>query len=94
MTRREASVTRYWFRPKSFGYGATPVTWQGWAVTVGGALLTAACFVFATLTRGGSAPFWAAGLALVAALTIVAKIKTDGAWRWRDGRDGPPNGKW
>ena len=23
-------MTEYWFRPKRDGYGATPVTWQGW----------------------------------------------------------------
>jgi hypothetical protein len=28
-------MTRYWFRPKRYGYGATPVTWEGWALTVG-----------------------------------------------------------
>ncbi|MDG2534649.1 hypothetical protein P6144_13385 [Sphingomonas sp. HITSZ_GF] len=30
----------YWFRPKRFGFGAVPVTWQGWAATFAfGALL-------------------------------------------------------
>ena len=24
----------YWFRPKRYGYGATPITWQGWLLTV------------------------------------------------------------
>ena len=24
----------YWFRPKLFGWGAVPVTWQGWAATL------------------------------------------------------------
>ncbi|HEY4215806.1 MAG TPA: hypothetical protein VGM67_01640 [Gemmatimonadaceae bacterium] len=30
-----------WFRPKTLGWGVTPVTWQGWAATFGlvGALL-------------------------------------------------------
>src|SRR3546814_18723223 len=23
----------YWFAPKLFGYGATPVTWQGWLLS-------------------------------------------------------------
>jgi hypothetical protein len=23
-------MPRYWFRQKTFGYGATPNTWQGW----------------------------------------------------------------
>lgn len=25
----------YWFKRKIYGYGWTPVTWQGWAVTIG-----------------------------------------------------------
>lgn len=24
-----------WFRPKAFGWGLTPITWQGWAYTGG-----------------------------------------------------------
>ena len=24
-----------WFKPKTYGYGATPVTWQGWAIVAG-----------------------------------------------------------
>jgi hypothetical protein len=27
-------MTEYWFRPKRDGYGATPVTWQGWGGTL------------------------------------------------------------
>jgi len=31
-----------WFRPKTFGWGLTPITWQGWAYTaVWGGLLVA-----------------------------------------------------
>ena len=26
-----------WFRPKTFGWGLTPITWQGWAYTAAGA---------------------------------------------------------
>ena len=25
-------MTAYWFKQKRFGYGATPVTWQGWVL--------------------------------------------------------------
>ncbi len=32
-------MARYWFRQKSFGYGATPNTWQGWTLTLVGAVL-------------------------------------------------------
>lgn len=27
-------MSKPWFRPKKFGYGWTPVTWQGWVVTI------------------------------------------------------------
>jgi len=23
---------KYWFKPKRFGYGAEPTTWEGWAL--------------------------------------------------------------
>lgn len=26
---------KYWFRQKTYGYGFTPVTWEGWLVTFG-----------------------------------------------------------
>ena len=28
-------MTAYWFKPKRYGYGATPITWEGWVVTLG-----------------------------------------------------------
>jgi len=31
--------TRHWFRPKSYGYGMTPITWEGWFATAGFVLL-------------------------------------------------------
>jgi hypothetical protein len=82
-------MTRYWFKPKRYGYGATPATWEGWAFT---GLIAAIVAVGASLLLGnGHAPsgtMWWAFLAIVIALTVVvAKFKTDGAWRWRWGRD-------
>jgi hypothetical protein len=29
---------RAWFRRRTFGYGWTPVTWQGWLITIASAL--------------------------------------------------------
>ena len=31
---------QYWLRPKSFGYRWTPITWEGWAVTLGSMVVT------------------------------------------------------
>ena len=27
------SRSQFWFKPKTHGYGATPVTWQGWVAS-------------------------------------------------------------
>jgi len=81
-------MTEYWFKPKRYGYGATPVTWQGWAVTIGAVLAVVAVSLGLRLTAKS---LWAlAALVLfdaaaVTALVIVSYRKTDGGWRWRWG---------
>jgi uncharacterized membrane protein HdeD (DUF308 family) len=82
-------MTAYWFKPKRYGYGATPTTWQGWAVTLG----TVAVMLSAALAVGvsGQRGHWALAelLAIYAVclgtLFIVCRRKTDGEWRWRWG---------
>lgn len=71
----------YWFVPKLFGLGATPVTWQGWLLTLGfcAALLLDVRFL------PGLVPKLVVGIALVAAFTTIAARKTDGGWHWRWG---------
>ncbi|MDH7974319.1 hypothetical protein QH494_19190 [Sphingomonas sp. AR_OL41] len=71
----------YWFAPKRFGYGAMPVTWQAWAMTLGlaGAILLAVRLL-------PSVPEKIIGvLALIGAMIAVSIAKTDGEWRWRSG---------
>lgn len=74
----------YWFVPKLFGIGATPVTWQGWALTIGFAALLVADirFVHERIAQ------IAIGVALFAVFTGVAVRKTKGGWRWRWGLRG------
>jgi hypothetical protein len=71
----------YWFVPKMYGLGATPVTWQGWALTFGfvGALLLDIHFMDAIV------PKLVIAVALTAAMIVIAARKTDGGWRWRWG---------
>lgn len=72
----------YWFAPKLYGYGATPVTWQGWAMIVVFALL--ACAV--ALLAAQDAPVMFALLGpLVVSFILLCRAKTDGEWRWRWG---------
>ena len=74
----------YWFAPKPFGIGATPVTWQGWALTLGfaAALLLDVHFVSELL------PKIVIAFTLTAAMLAITWRKTDGDWRWRWGSRG------
>jgi hypothetical protein len=82
-------MNEYWFRPKAYGYGATPVTWEGWAVTIGSVIVIAAAAVL-TLSHAARSPaawvvFFAVEAVVLAGLWIVCRRKTEGEWRWRWG---------
>jgi len=87
---------RYWFRPKKYGYGATPVTWEGWAITLGTVL---AMLVVSHYLRLASPSPWALAAtiafdaAALAALVVVSRRKTAGEWRWRWGDGHGPAGR-
>jgi hypothetical protein len=81
-------MTAYWFKPKRYGYGATPITWQGWVLTLGIAAAMVAVSLYLRLTEWH---YWALAMLLtfdalaVMTLVVVSRRKTDGAWRWRWG---------
>jgi hypothetical protein len=79
-------MNTYWFKPRDKGYGATPVTWEGWVVTVAAMVVVVMSSLLVPLLADGT--YW--GLAalvidvlVIVALLIVSKRKTDGEWRWR-----------
>jgi hypothetical protein len=78
----------FWFKPKTFGYGATPTTWEGWAVVAVYALVIMACVV-AMIARKESFSTHVSSMAVIAvatiALIVVSLQKTDGAWGWNAG---------
>jgi hypothetical protein len=83
-------MRKYWFRQKSFGYGATPNTWQGWVLTIASCLLIFGVVLAGPAIRdNGLRAVWViGGTALVIIPTVViAYVKTEGGWRWRNGRD-------
>jgi len=71
----------YWFVPRLFGLGATPVTWQGWALVLGTVALVAFDMRFA---EPGLVKVVIA-IALLVTLIGVSAHKTAGGWRWRWG---------
>ncbi len=70
-----------WFRPKRYGYGATPQTWQGWAAI---ALFVVAMVLDLWFLRGAAR--WAVGGMLIATFIALAYAKSGAPWRWRWGR--------
>ena len=78
-------TTGYWFRPRRYGFGASPATWQGWATIVAFPVVCGA----ATLALFGLLPPVLAIILFVifmAAATFgfiaFVRNKTDGEWRW------------
>ena len=74
----------YWFAPKLFGFGATPVTWQGWALTLG----FAAALILDIRFVDAIGPKLVIGVALIVTMIVIAWRKTDGGWHWRWGPRG------
>lgn len=90
------AARQYWFRPKRFGYGAEPSNWKGWLATGAYILFALAItlqWIILPSTDGQSVAsqnitLWVVVLiAATAAFVWLAWIKTDGAWRWRSGKN-------
>ena len=86
---RVGVMSTYWFKPREYGYGATPITWQGWAVTVATMVVVVLSSLVVPALATGAA--WALSALVIdalaiAALIIVSRRKTDGEWRWRWGQ--------
>ena len=75
----------YWFKPKRFGYGATPSTWEGRAVTGAYSLVVSACAV-AIVTHRDSRLALVTSLSVIAVATVALGVKkTDGRRGWSAG---------
>ena len=76
-----------WFAPKSTGYGATPSTWEGWALTLAYVLLLWADRVLIRNWLGHNKTALLVSVVLAIALTaafiVIVYKKTDGTWRLR-----------
>ncbi len=85
----------YWFRPKTYGYGATPANWKGWAATAAfiAVLLGISLLLLASENGSPTGPepwrfsIWAALSAVATgAFVLLARAKSDGQWAWRWGK--------
>ncbi len=83
-------MSKYWFKPKKYGYGTYPITWQGWLATLGLCILIiVSCYVNipAIETLKGWLRFILDVIILAILFLILFKEKTDGEIRWRWGKE-------
>jgi uncharacterized membrane protein len=83
----------YWFRPKRYGYGASPSNWKGWLATAVFVALIAGLAWMLQPRHGGLDVrtvliFYGALLLAVGVFAWIAWKKTEGPWRWRWGSGG------
>lgn len=72
-----------WFAPKRYGYGAgLPISWQGWALTLGFVLV---CVADVLLFARKPLVLVAVLIPFTVIFTVVAARTTRGGWRWRWG---------
>ena len=83
-------MTRYWFKPKRYGYGFYPVSWEGWLATLGlvGIVLLSGCvnnfFIDPGPSRSESIRFVLDVFIFAALATLLfeGKMKEPLKWRW------------
>jgi hypothetical protein len=85
-------MTQYWFRAKHYGYGGTPVTWEGWAATIAAAAVVAgSVLVMELLVDRSDFVVWMAWALFIAAAAWwfiqFCRRRTDGKWQWRWGQN-------
>lgn len=73
---------KYWFKPKNYGYGAYPSSWEGYTLM----LIFIICLFLSiryTLTKPWL--FTLIVFILTSILIFISRIKTEGSWKWRWG---------
>ena len=78
----------YWFKPRRYGYGAMPTTWQGWATIFAFPLLCG--LVVLGLMWAMPNVLGLLGIVVFIPLALYVfmnfvKTRTDGEWRWQLG---------
>lgn len=81
---------KYWFRPKRYGWGFTPISWEGWLATlIFVALIYASVYVNEiykeTVNMEQIIRFLVDILIISTLFTCFAKDKTDGELKWHWG---------
>ena len=80
---------RYWFKPRRYGWGARPITWEGWLFVIALFVFLAGVSIYVRNNYDNLAVclLWLAIMFIAAFAAIsFAKRKTNAPWRFRWGR--------
>lgn len=73
-------VSKYWFKPKRFGYGVVPSSKEGWLVTLIFIIIT----IYAAIKyQNNNFQFFTILIVGIIIFIMIAKKRTDGEWKWR-----------
>jgi len=77
----------YWFKRRRFGWGLTPVTWQGWLLLVGLVVLVLVpAFLLPSDRSGALGVAYVVWVIVVVAAFVVVSLAKGPTPRWRWGR--------
>jgi len=82
---------KYWFKPKRYGWGFYPISWEGWLATLGllGMVLISAYvnnFFTSAITAQDGFSFLFDLVVVIALSSVVFDGKTKGSVKWRWGK--------
>jgi glycerol uptake facilitator-like aquaporin len=79
---------KFWFKPKTYGYRATPTTWEEWAAVAVYVLVLVGCIMAMTARRESPAIDAASIATMIVATVVLIAVSvqiTDGALGWNAG---------
>ena len=84
-------MDKLWFKRKRYGWGFTPVTWQGWSIVIG-YLVTDLVFTFYYMKNSDDVVWYLVGVGVLTLILIpLSMIKAPkGKWRWGKRDDDNP----
>lgn len=74
----------FWFKPKKYGYGSYPYTWEGWLLILFYIILLVLVIKNITFDRY---LFYISILMWTISIVFLSKEKTEGKWKWRWGEE-------
>jgi len=85
--------SKYWFRPKRYGYGFYPISWQWWAMT----FFLVGLIVLSAYTNNFMSPNWPTMeqgarylldlIIFLILFTLISINKTEGELKWNWGKE-------